>query len=53
LGTSADVWGQRIQQLFGKNRLMGSFFAADRDRLRELARAKGLHHLDNLARTPA
>jgi hypothetical protein len=53
LGTSADVWGQRIQQLFGKTRLLGSYFATDRQRLRDLARQRGLHHLDNLATTTA
>ena len=53
LGTSADIWGRRIQQLFGKARLLGSYFATDRQRLRELARQRGLHHLDNLAATTA
>jgi len=51
LGTSADVWGQRIQKLFEKTRLMGNYFATDRQRLRELARQRGVHHLDNLATT--
>ncbi len=49
LGTSADVWGHRLQQLFGKARLLGSYFATDRQQLRELARQRGVHHLDNLA----
>jgi hypothetical protein len=53
LGTSADIWGRRIQQLFGKTRLLGSYFATDRQRLRELARQRGVHHLDNLAATTA
>ncbi len=47
LGTSAEYWEQRLKSLFAKSRLMGSYFAASRDRLRELARRKGLHHLDN------
>jgi hypothetical protein len=48
LGTSAEVWGHRIRQLFAKARLLGSYFCADRKRLRELARQRGVHHLDNL-----
>lgn len=47
LGTSAAFWEQQIKGLFGKSRLMGHYFSASRDRLRELARQKGLHHLDN------
>ena len=53
LGTSADVWGHRIQNLFAKARLLGSYFCTDRERLRELARQRGMHHLDNLAASPA
>jgi len=53
LGTSADVWGQRIQRLLGKTRLLGSHFCTDRERLRDLARKRGVHHLDNLAASPA
>jgi hypothetical protein len=49
LGTNADVWSARIQQMQSKNRLMGCFFATDRDRLRELAASNGRHHLDNVA----
>jgi len=53
LGTSADVWGQRIQRLFEKTRLLGSYFCTDRERLKELARKRGVHHLDNLTASPA
>ena len=53
LGTSAEVWGQRIQRLLAKSRLLGSYFSADRERLRQLARQRGVHHLDNLAAGPA
>lgn len=53
LGTSADAWGHRIQRLFEKTRLLGSYFCTDRERLRELARKRGVHHLDNLAASPA
>ena len=47
LGTSADYWEQRLKSLFGQTRILGSHFAFHRDRLRELAQRKGLHHLDN------
>jgi REP element-mobilizing transposase RayT len=53
LGTSPDAWAQRIGQLFSKRRLFGSYFTSDRDRLRELARERGVHHLDNLASSAA
>lgn len=36
-----------------KARLLGSYLATDRGRLQELARQRGLHHLDNLAATTA
>jgi hypothetical protein len=49
LGTNADIWGERIQKLFKHARLLGSYFAADRERLRKLARTRGVHHLDNVA----
>lgn len=48
LGTSAEHWDSRLKQLFGKARLLGSYFATHRTRLRELAAAKGLHHIDNV-----
>ena len=47
LGTSAEYWEARLKALFGKPRILGSYFAFSRDRLRELALRKGLHHLDN------
>jgi REP element-mobilizing transposase RayT len=53
LGTSPDVWARRIQQLFSQRRLLGSYFTTDRERLRELARERGVHHLDNLASSAA
>ncbi len=53
LGTSDEVWGQRIQRLLGKTRLMGSYFSTDRQRLRQIAQQRGVHHLDNVAASPA
>ena len=49
LGTNADVWEHRIKWLFSKSRLLGGYFATNRQRLRDLATRRGLHHLDNLA----
>lgn len=49
LGTNADVWSHRIKQLFSKKRLLGSYFATDRAKLRALAQQIGKHHLDNVA----
>ena len=53
LGTSDEVWGQRIQRLLGKTRLIGNYFSTDRQRLRQIAQQRGVHHLDNLAASPA
>jgi REP element-mobilizing transposase RayT len=47
LGTSAECWEERIKALFGKPRRLGCYFSVSRQRLRELAAQKGLHHLDN------
>ena len=47
LGSSAESWWFRLEKL-GKSRLLGRFFAASRERLREVARGLGVHHLANL-----
>jgi REP element-mobilizing transposase RayT len=47
LGTSAELWDSRLEKLFGKSRLLGSYFAVDTDRLREVAARRGVHHVDN------
>ena len=47
LGSSADSWQARLEKLSG-GRLLGRFFAASRDRLREVAARLGVHHLANL-----
>ena len=52
LGSNSDTWSQRIDRLFAKPRLFGSYFCTDRSRLQELARKRGVHHLDNLASFP-
>jgi REP element-mobilizing transposase RayT len=53
LGTSADFWEQRLKKLFTRSRLLGTYFATDRERLRQLAARRGVHHLDNLVAVPA
>jgi len=53
LGTSAEFWGHRLKKLFARTRLLGNYFATDRQRLRELAARRGMHHLDNLVAVPA
>jgi len=47
LGSSAESWWSRLEKL-SQGRLLGRFFAATRDRLREVATRLGVHHLANL-----
>ena len=47
LGTSAEFWEDRLQKLFGKSRLLGSYFSTAPDRLRVIAARQGVHHVDN------
>src|SRR5262249_46135395 len=52
LGTSAESWWSRLEKL-KSGRLLGRFLAAKRERLREVARSRGVHHLANLGGCPA
>ncbi len=52
LGSSAESWWARLEKL-SRGRLLGCFFAASRDRLREVATHLGVHHLANLGGCPA
>jgi len=52
LGSSAESWWARLEKL-SKGRLLGRFFAASRERLREVATRLGVHHLANLGACPA
>jgi hypothetical protein len=52
LGTSVETWWSRLQKL-RKGQLLGRYFAASRDRLKEVAARLGVHHLANLAACPA
>jgi REP element-mobilizing transposase RayT len=47
LGTSEQFWSARVTQMLAKSRLFGHYFTTSRDRLRALAKERGLHHLDN------
>ncbi len=52
LQSSAESWRARLEKLRG-GRLLGRFFAASRERLREVAARLGVHHLANRAGCPA
>jgi len=52
LGSTAESWWSRPEKL-SQDRLLGRYFAAKRERLREVARDRGVHHLANLGRCPA
>ncbi len=52
LGSSAERWQARLGKLKG-GRLAGRFFAASRERLREVAARLKVHHLANLSGCPA
>jgi REP element-mobilizing transposase RayT len=52
LGSNSERWWSRIEKL-NEGRLLGRFFAASRERLREVARGLGVHHLANLGGCPA
>ena len=47
LGTTAETWQARLEKL-SKGRLMGRFFAASRQRLRDVAARLGLRRAVNL-----
>ena len=52
LQSSAESWRARLEKLRG-GRMLGRFFAASRERLREVAARLGVRHLANLAGCPA
>ena len=47
LGSSAETWQARLEKL-RKGRMLGRFFAASRQRLRDVAQRLALHHVPNL-----
>ncbi len=52
LGTTAETWQARLEKL-SKGRLLGRFFAASRQRLRDVAQRLGLRRVPNLGGCPA
>ena len=52
LGSNAESWRARLEKLI-KGRLFGRFFAATRQRLREVAQQMGRRRLPNLSGCPA
>ena len=52
LGSSAETWQARLEKL-RKGSLLGRFFAASRQRLREVAERLGLRGVPNLSGCPA
>ena len=48
LGSSAEIWQARLKKL-SEGRLFGRFFAASRERLREVAERLTLKRVTNLA----
>lgn len=52
IGSSAETWQARLFKL-SQGRLLGRFFAASRQRLRDVAGQLSVRHLDNLASCPA
>ncbi len=52
LGSTMESWWSRLEKL-SQGRLLGRYFAAKRERLRELARGLGVHHLANAGGCPA
>ena len=52
LGSGVDAWQARLEQL-RRGRLLGRFFAATRQRLREVAQRLGLRRVANLGGCPA
>lgn len=51
LGCTAENWQIKIKNLHG-DRLLGRFFAASREKLREIAKRLGVRHLVNLRGCP-
>jgi hypothetical protein len=47
LGTTTETWQARLEKLKA-GRLPGRFFAASRERLREVATRMNVHHMANL-----
>lgn len=53
LGSSSQLWEHRMKRLFRQERVRGSYFSTNRQRLCDVAQKTGRHHLQNLAACPA
>ena len=53
LGTSPEIWGDRIKKMLSSKSLHGRHFTTRREKLRELAERRGNHHLGNLSPQPS
>ena len=47
LGTSAEHWQAQMTSLFAKTRWFGCYAATHSESLREIARRRGVHHVEN------
>jgi REP element-mobilizing transposase RayT len=47
LGTSTECWQSHLQKLLGKTRWLGSYCSTRGERLKAIAHARGVHHVDN------
>ena len=48
LGTTIEIWEATLRQLASRSRFFGVAFSFSRERLREAAAKRGVHHLANL-----
>ena len=53
LGTDSEFWFARLQKMLSSKSLHGRCFAGNRQRVRELAKDRGKHHLTNLSPQPS
>jgi len=53
LGTSASCWQANVQTLLGKTRWLGTCCSTSMERLKEIARRRRVHHVDNTLGCPA
>ena len=47
LGTTAEYWQSHLQALLAKTRWLGAYCATSAERLKAIARTRGVHHVDN------
>ena len=52
LGSSGDLWRERLEKLRGRDRIFGVVFATDRSAINRFAAARGVKKLSNLNGCP-